>query len=83
MYQLLIRPSAEQDVRKLPRQVQVQVRLASESLRTDPGPHGAKKMVSEFRWRLRVGNYRILYEIDDEARVVTIDRVRHRREVYR
>lgn len=83
MYQLLIRPSAEQDVRKLPRQVQVQVMLAIESLRTDPRPHGAKKMVSEFRWRLRVGNYRILYEIDDEAKAVTIDRVRHRRDVYR
>ena len=50
----------------------------------NPRPHSARKLSGGgSRWRIRTGNYRILYEIDDRARLVKVHRVAHRREVYR
>ena len=54
------------------------------ALSEDPRPAGAKKLKSRLEgWRVRLGQYRILYQIDDKAQIVTIARVRHRRELYR
>lgn len=50
----------------------------------EPRPHNSKKLSGgSSRWRIRAGDYRILYEIDDESRLVKVFRVAHRREVYR
>ncbi|MEK6652011.1 MAG: type II toxin-antitoxin system RelE/ParE family toxin [Nitrospirota bacterium] len=50
----------------------------------EPRPHNSKKLsCGGSRWRIRTGDYRILYEIDDESRLVKVYRVAHRREVYR
>jgi len=50
----------------------------------EPRPHNCKKLsVGGSRWRIRVGDYRILYEIDDARKIVTVYRIAHRREVYR
>jgi len=50
----------------------------------EPRPHNCKKLSGGgSRWRIRVGDYRILYEIDDSQRFVNIYRIAHRREVYR
>jgi mRNA interferase RelE/StbE len=55
-----------------------------QSLSDDPRPAGCRKLAgSENDWRIRVGEYRVIYEIADAIRVVRIHRVRHRREVYR
>jgi mRNA interferase RelE/StbE len=51
--------------------------------RENPRPPGAKKLRGTTDYSLRVGVYRILYDIDDGARIVTIYRVKHRREAYR
>ena len=84
MYALLIKRSAERDLRRLPRILFERVNERILSLRDDPRPHGVRKLSGALEgWRIRVGDYRILYQIDDEARTVTIVRVRHRREVYR
>jgi len=54
-----------------------------DALATDPRPRGSRKLRgSENLWRLRVGDYRIVYGIDDSARVVDVLRIRHRRDVY-
>lgn len=54
------------------------------SLAEDPRPHGCVKMVDTRNgYRIRFGNYRIVYTVDDENRIVTITRVAHRKEVYR
>ncbi len=53
------------------------------ALGDDPRPPGCSKLSNTDLWRLRVGTYRVLYAIDDAARVVTIARVAHRRDVYR
>jgi len=53
-------------------------------LEQNPRPHGCTKLEgSEDEYRVRVGDYRILYVIDDKAKLVTVARVRHRREAYR
>ncbi len=52
-------------------------------LAENPRPDGAKKLKGETGYRIRVGNYRVLYEIDDAAQLVIIYRVKHRRDVYR
>jgi mRNA interferase RelE/StbE len=84
MYALLIKRSAERDLRRLPRALLERVNERILSLRDDPRPHGVLKLAGALEgWRIRVGDYRILYQIDDEAQTVTIVRVRHRREAYR
>lgn len=52
-------------------------------LANDPHPYGAEKLTDKEAYKLRVGVYRVLYTIDDKARLVTIYRIKHRREVYR
>jgi len=54
-----------------------------ESLADDPRPPGAKKLSGQERYRLRQGNYRILYEIEDDRLIVCVVRVGDRRDVYR
>lgn len=57
---------------------------AIRALAINPRPPGCRKLVgSKSDWRIRVGDYRVIYEIADAIRVVRVNRVRHRREVYR
>jgi mRNA interferase RelE/StbE len=84
MYTLLIKSSAERDLRKLPPTIFQRVNEKILALRDDPYPPGVRKLVGAIEgWRIRVGDYRILYQIDAAAQTVTIVRVKHRREVYR
>jgi mRNA interferase RelE/StbE len=53
------------------------------ALSDNPRPYGATKLVNRPEWRVRVGAYRVLYQIDDKKRTVTITSVSHRRDVYR
>ena len=58
--------------------------VAIQALAQNPRPPGCRKLTgSKNDWRIRVGDYRVVYEIADEIRVVRVNRVRHRREVYR
>jgi len=84
VYTLLIKRSAEQDLRRLPRVLFDRVNERILVLREEPRPSGVRKLVGALEgWRIRVGDYRILYQIDEAARTVTVVRVKHRREVYR
>jgi len=84
MYDVLIKTSAERDMRKLSANLFQRVNAKILALRDDPRPAGALKLTGGLEgWRIRVGDYRILYQIDDTARTVTIVRVKHRRDVYR
>ena len=83
-YSVRFKPSVEKDLRNLPQGIASRVMLRIESLRDNPFPHGCAKLASsEKMYRVRIGNYRIVYEADSTARIVTIHYVRHRREVYR
>jgi mRNA interferase RelE/StbE len=56
---------------------------AIERLQEEPRPPGCRKLSDREGWRLRVGDYRVIYEIDDEQRTVTVLQVGHRRDIYR
>ena len=75
----------EKEIAALPHQMRGRVIRAIRKLLGDPRPQGARKLAGEMRgaWRIRVGNYRVLYDIDDDQRLVTILAVLHRREAYR
>ena len=78
MYDIQVMPQAIKDIARLPKDY---TRLVSHA--DEPRPRDARKLRGRDDYRLRVGVYRVLYEIDDENRIITVFRVRHRREVYR
>ncbi|RII40892.1 type II toxin-antitoxin system RelE/ParE family toxin [Galactobacter valiniphilus] len=83
-YQVEFTSAAAKQIRKLQRPVRERLLDAIEDLQDDPRPHGARKLVGEaIAWRIRVGDYRVIYEVVDESLVVTVIRAAHRREVYR
>ena len=76
--------AANREYRKLPRGIQTSIRPAIDALADDPRPHGVEKLAGmDDTWRIRVGDYRIIYRILDDRLVVLVIRVGHRREVYR
>ena len=84
MYRVAVERSAEKDLRKLALDMRFRVADALRSLANDPRPVGSRKLAgTKHDWRIRVGEYRIIYEIADAAKVGRIYRLRHRREVYR
>lgn len=83
-YQVVYLAAAGRDIGRLPPHVLPRVRDAVLRLADDPRPPQSKKMEgSDGTWRLRVGDYRVIYEIDDPRKLVSVTRARHRREVYR
>lgn len=76
------RPVAK-ELRRLDRREAKRLVEAAEALADDPRPTGAEKVQGSPYLRIRVGNYRIVYEVRDEELVVLVVKVGHRREVYR
>jgi mRNA interferase RelE/StbE len=84
MYRVLLERTAEKDLSRLSAETHDRVIAAIRSLATNPRPAGSRKLTgSKSDWRIRVGDYRVIYEIADEIRIVRVNRVRHRGEVYR
>ena len=84
MYEIVVERSAERDLRRLSTDVFNRVIAAIMQLAEEPRPSGVRKITgSDADWRIRVGVIRVIYEIDDGAQIVSIMRVRHRRDVYR
>ena len=83
-YKVVLTPAAEREYRKLPDNIRARIRPALLELEAHPRPKGAKKLGgSKDRWRVRVGDYRIIYKINDDTKTVTVLRISHRREAYR
>jgi mRNA interferase RelE/StbE len=77
-------PDVYKQLQQLPRQVFSATLNAIIALAHTPRPAGVKKLVgSRSDWRIRIGEYRIIYEIDDTAKTVTVLQVEHRRDAYR
>ena len=84
MYRVLLERGAEKDLSRLSSEIHDRVITAIQALANNPRPPGCRKLAGgKNDWRIRVGDYRVVYEIADEIRVVRVNRVRHRREVYR
>jgi mRNA interferase RelE/StbE len=83
-YSVRLKPSAEKDLRKLPKAVLPRILEEISSLRNNPFPPGTVKLKNADRlFRSRVGDYRIIYEVEAAARQILVHYIRHRREVYR
>ncbi len=84
MYQVLIEKHAERDLKNLPRKLFNLIIKRILSLKDNPRPSAVRKLVgSKNDWRIRIGDYRVIYEIADRAKTVRVFRVKHRKEVYR
>lgn len=82
-YHLDFTTAAAREVKKLPRPARDRVLVAIEDLAEDPRPYGAKKVAGPGdAWRIRIGDYRVIYEVVDAVLTVTVVRAAHRREVY-
>ena len=82
-YEVRIASATEREMDKLPAAVYKRVSRRILTLENTPRPRGAKKLSGREEYRLRIGDYRVLYTIDDKDGVVTIFAVGHRREIYR
>ncbi|MBA3312083.1 MAG: type II toxin-antitoxin system RelE/ParE family toxin [Planctomycetaceae bacterium] len=82
-YQVQILRRAQRDLARLPKQEYEQVRDAIQALGDDPRPSGCKKLTGREGWRIRIGPFRVIYEIEDVIRVVTVLDIGHRRDIYR
>jgi mRNA interferase RelE/StbE len=81
-YQVLVFPRAQKSLARLEKPIFERVRDALAGLAQDPRPPGCKKLIDRNGWRIRVGDYRVIYEIDDPKRVVTVLHIGHRSDIY-
>ncbi|MBB1509843.1 MULTISPECIES: type II toxin-antitoxin system RelE/ParE family toxin [unclassified Tessaracoccus] len=82
-YRIEVAPAAVRQLRKLDRGAQRRVQAAIELLASGPRPSGAKKLVGgDGEWRVRTGDYRIVYEIHDNVLLVLVVAIGHRRDIY-
>ena len=83
-YRVILTGGAQKQLAALPRDVQQRIGPAILALGDDPRPHGVRKMKgASDEYRIRVGEYRVVYTIDDDGDIVLITAVAHRRDVYR
>ena len=82
-YRIEIDRSARKGLEALDGPVHGRVVAAIRALAADPRPPGSLKMVNRDAWRIRIGNYRVVYEIHDQVLIIAVIEVGHRKEVYR
>ena len=83
MYQIELRRQAQRALDKLPENDFQAVIEAIQELAQNPRPRGVEKVKTMGLWRIRQGDYRIIYHIDDKQRLITVVLLGHRREIYR
>jgi mRNA interferase RelE/StbE len=82
-YKLQIKPSAVKELEKLPRKDLQKIVKKIQLLSIDPRPVGCEKLSGEEKFRIRQGNYRIIYSIEDDRLIVFVVKIGHRRDIYR
>jgi mRNA interferase RelE/StbE len=83
-YKVIVLRKAQKNLEAIPSPAFDQIEAKLLALAENPRPHGCKKLRDRERaWRIRSGDYRIVYDIDDSTSIVTVVRIGHRREIYR
>jgi len=82
-YSLLILRRAQKELSDLPKDVYIKIKQAILKLSEDSRPYGCKKLRGREGWRMRVGNYRVIYEINDKDKSIIILHVGHRKDIYK
>jgi mRNA interferase RelE/StbE len=82
-YSLLFKKSAERELRKVPKADLQRITHRIKDLAASPRPSGSEKLAGQDSYRIRQGDYRVVYIVDDDQRLIEIIKIGHRREVYR
>jgi mRNA interferase RelE/StbE len=82
-WQIEIARDARKELERLPAQIQIRISKAILALEENPFPHGCKKLKNRDGFRIRVGDYRVLYFADTKLKQIVVGVIGHRREVYR
>ncbi len=83
-YQIEFKPAALKQLKKLPKDMIPKIAEKINALATNPRPDGIKKLIrSEAHYRLRVGDYRVIYSVIDDRLIIEVIRIGHRKDVYR
>ena len=82
-YQVVLSNIATKQLRKLPIQIAQRIQMQLFELENDPRPVGCKKLVGVEAWRIRIGDYRVIYEIQDNILIVSVIEIGHRKEIYK
>jgi mRNA interferase RelE/StbE len=84
VYEVFLERGAERDLKKLPGENFYRIIPYIKALSENPKPSGCRKITgSKNDWRIRIGDYRVIYEIDQRVKAVKVMRVRHRKDAYR
>jgi len=84
-YKIVFKASAEKDLRKLPKTAILSILSAINALAVNPYPNGTKKLkgIATPSFRIRIGNYRVIYQVNDNELIVHIVEIGHRKEIYK
>ncbi len=82
-YSITTRPRVPRQISSLPPATQLRIEAAIDALAQNPRPSGSLKLSGRDFWRIRAGDYRVIYAINDGEQIVTVVRVGHRRDIYR
>jgi mRNA interferase RelE/StbE len=82
-YELFIEKRAKKDLATLPQAHRDRIISAIRDLSEDARPMGSRKLIGRDAWRIRVGDYRIIYEVHDKSLVIIVVSIGHRRDIYR
>jgi mRNA interferase RelE/StbE len=84
MYSVLYKKSAEKELLSLPKEAALKIRKAINLLAANPYPKGYKKLAGHFNaYRIRIGNYRVIYSIENKELLIIVIKIAHHKEVYR
>jgi mRNA interferase RelE/StbE len=83
VYKVELRRNARKALDKIQPQERTRILSALLELEHNPRPRGVEKITASVLWRIREGDYRIVFDIDDSKKIITIVRIGHRREIYR
>jgi mRNA interferase RelE/StbE len=84
MYAIRFKKSAEKELERLPAQIIKRISKAIDLLTENPRPAGSKKLEGqkESLWRIRIGDYRVIYLVEDVIKIVEIRKIGHRKDIY-
>ena len=85
MYNISIKPTALKELEKVPKAYAIKIRNSIDKLAQDPRPPGVKKLkgTDENLYRVRFGDYRIIYSVEDEIQIIEVTRIGHRKYIYK
>lgn len=82
-YKIIVKPSAQKDLDKLQFKEVKKIAARIKQLSNNPRPIGVQKLSDDEGYRIRIGNYRVLFIIDDNAECISIYRIKHRKDAYK